>query len=66
MCYKINDVYVYKNVNFPLPTAHLVQSIIKIFLPTCTVATAVIALCSILLQFLDAICVPIPNTFCFN
>lgn len=55
-----------KNFNFLLPTAHLVQSITKIFLPTCTVATAVIALCCILQQFLDALCVLIPSTFCFN
>ena len=54
VCYKINNVHVYKNINFLLPTAHMVQGITKIFLPTCKVATADIAICSILVQFLCA------------
>jgi hypothetical protein len=33
VCYKINNVYVYNNINFLLHTAHMVQDITKIFLP---------------------------------
>jgi hypothetical protein len=44
VCYIINNVCVYKNIPFPLPTANLLQNPTKIFLPTCMVATAVTAL----------------------